>query len=749
MEIRVADHAGFCAGVKRAIRLALEAACRGEEVYTLGPLVHNRQVVEYLKDKGVKYVEGLGEINHGTVVFRSHGAGPGVYDQAKEKGLAIVDATCPFVKKVQEKVCSLAESGYKIIIAGDLTHPEVQGLVDWSRGHAVVIEDEGQLEDLKWDNKMAIIAQTTVREEFLNRLVERAKANDPEVAVYRTICQATRLRQKAAVELAGQVDLMLVIGGYNSSNTRKLAAACNETGTPTYHIEEAAELKKDWLDNIKITGVTAGASTPVWSIKEVIRIMSEFNNEEFKEENVEEEENEEKKEEEEEVGSGKIPEEPLEGEETEEPEEAVEEAAEEEAAEEEGEEVTAEVEEEEEVTEETYDREITPIEKGEIVKGKVVQVADDELLVDVGYKMDGIVPRSEVDVKSGESLKDTFQVDDEMDLYVLKVPVSDDDKLLLSKKRYDREKYWQDLEQAFNNQEVLTCQVSEVVKGGLIVDLGVRGFLPASLVDLRYVPDLQEFVGEDIQVKIIELNRAKNKVVVSRKAVLEEEMEQKKKETMETIEEGMVIKGIVRRLTDFGAFVDIGGIDGLVHISEISWQRIDHPSDVLNVGEEIEVKVLSINPEEDRISLSIKHAKPDPWTLVTSKFTPGEIVEGNVKCIVDFGVFVEIMPGVEGLVHISQLAEEHVTHPSEIVSEGEDIQVKILDINAEDKRISLSLKEARREEEGEKEVKEEKKKEETSKKVEEDESKGSGVTLGDVFGDLFDREEEEDKEEEE
>lgn len=467
--------------------------------------------------------------------------------------------------------------------------------------------------------------------------------------------------------------------------------------------------------------------------------MSEFNNEEFKEEEVNEEDSGKMEEEEEGIAP--------EGE-AQEDEEIKEETEEEVEAKEPEEEETAEVEEaeSEEVTEETYDREITPIEKGEIVKGKVVQVANDELLVDVGYKMDGIVPRSEVDVKSGESLKDEFQVDDELDLYVLKVPASDEDKLLLSKKRYDREKYWKDLEDSFNNQEILTCQVAEVVKGGLIVDLGVRGFLPASLADLRYVPDLQEFVGENIQVKIIELNRAKNKVVVSRKVVLEEEMEQKKQETMESIEEGMIIKGIVRRLTDFGAFVDIGGIDGLVHISEISWQRIDHPSDVLNVGDEIEVKILSINPEEDRISLSIKHAKPDPWTLVASEFRPGEIVEGNVKCIVDFGVFVEIMAGVEGLVHISQLAEEHVTHPSEIVSEGEDIKVKILDINAEDKRISLSLKEARREEESSKEVKEEKE-DKPEVKEEEEETKGSGVTLGDVFGDLFDREEEEEEEE--
>ena len=748
MDIKLAKHAGFCAGVERALNIALKIAGEGKSVYTLGPLVHNKQVVEYLKDRGIKFKDSLEDIIEGTVVIRSHGVGSDVLEKAKQKNIDIVDATCPFVKKVQEKISKLIEEGYRILIVGDPSHPEVKGLVGWSQGQALVIKDIDELEDFNWEGKIAVLAQTTLIEDFFNQVVEEIKKIKPQVLVNKTICKATGVRQKTAVDLAGKVELMIVIGGYNSSNTRKLAEICKKTGTPTYHIEEAAELKREWLENIKVTGVSAGASTPMWSIKEVIRRMSEYNNDNLKEEEeqVNEEPNEELNEETNEEPNDEEGVMEEEVEETPEVEEDVVDASkkEDETSEERKEDIP-----EQEMSQKDLEKDIVSLEKGDIVKGKVVQVTAEELLVDVGYKADGIIPRTEVNVKTGESLEEHFQVGDELDLFVLKVPATDDDKLLLSKKRYDREKQWKDLEKSFEEEEELTCEVIEVVKGGLIVDVGIRGFLPASLVDLRYVPDLQQFVGEKIGVKVIELNRSKNKAVVSRKKVLEEEMQEKKKETLADIEENMVIKGIVRRLTDFGAFVDIGGIDGLVHISEISWQRIDHPADVLNVGEEVEVKILSINIEEERISLSIKQAMPDPWSLISSRFNAGDLVEGKIKCIVDFGIFVEIMPGVEGLVHISQLAEDHVTHPSEIVEEGEDIKVKILDVNPEDKRISLSLKEARKELTEEKKDKVEGKKdsEQDTAVQDNDESRGPGVTLGDVFGDLFEKNKDEDEKE--
>ena len=743
MKIRFAEHAGFCTGVERALNKTFETADQGHKLFTLGPLVHNQQVVDELQKRGIKYVNELEEIEEGIVIFRSHGVPPEIVEEAERKKLKIIDATCPFVKKVQNKVSRLTQEGYKIIIVGDPEHPEVKGLVGWSRGQAVVVDDIQKVKKECQDKEIAVVSQTTLAEEYFDRVVEEIKKFHPGAQIHKTICKATDLRQKAAAELAKKVNLIIVIGGYNSSNTRKLAAVCEMTGTPTYHIEKAGDLKKGWLDNINVVGVTAGASTPIWSLKEVYSKMSEFmndNNEEkevFEEENLNEdkiegEAEEEVSEEKQEINSTQEePEETEEKIETEESPEVQQEAEEgEEAVEdsqEEPQEIAAQETEKSEdmLTSEEYTSSIPK--KGSVIKGKIIQVTESEMYVDLNLKNDGVVPRTEVNLKEGETLQDQFQVGDELDLYVLKVPSADEERVILSKKRYDREKLWNDLENAFETGEQMTAVVSEVVKGGLILDLGIRAFLPASLVDLRYVPDLQQFVGEEMKINVIELNRPKNKVVVSRKKVLEEEQQEIKKETLANIDQGEVIQGEVRRLTDFGAFVDIGGIDGLVHISEISWQRIDHPSAELEVGESVDVKVLSINPEEERISLSIKQARPDPWTVVNKNFNKGELVTGAIKCVVDFGVFVEIMPGVEGLVHISQLADEHVTHPSELVSEGQEITVKILDINSSDKRISLSLREANKDSE------EKTKPEVVHEKVDED-TRGSGFTMGEVLG---------------
>ncbi len=774
MKIRFAEHAGFCSGVKRALEDTLKAADGADRVFTLGPLVHNRQVVDELRRQGIEYVDELGEIQESTVIIRSHGVPPDIIEEAKKKNLIIIDATCPFVKRVQSIVSRLAEEGFRIIIVGDPEHPEVKGLEGWSRGHAVVVDDINQVEQMCQAEKIAVVSQTTLVEEYFEQVVEEIKKINPGAQIHKTICRATDVRQKAAAELAKNVDLMIVIGGHNSSNTRKLAAVCKTTGTPTYHIEKAEDLQKEWLENINVTGVTAGASTPIWSLKEVYCKMSEFMNDSSEEKEVlegeilkkdkiegeaEEEVSEEKQEmtSSQEEGEIKEEEETEEVPETQQEEEEAEEVSDAKQEEEETEEVPDAKQEEEETeeveetpaaaqdskqteTEETEKSEemLTSDEysssipqKGSVIKGKIIQVTESELYIDLNFKSDGVVPRTEVNLKEGESLTDQFQVGDELNLYVLKVPAADEDRVILSKKRFDRENLWKELERAFEEGEQMTGTVSEVVKGGLILDLGIRAFLPASLVDLKYVPDLQQFVGEEMKVNVIELNRSKNKVVVSRKKVLEEEQEEVKKETLANINSGDTIEGEVRRLTDFGAFVDIGGIDGLVHISEISWQRIDHPSAELEVGEKVDVKILSVKPEEERISLSIKQAKPDPWTLVSQKFNKGELVTGPIKCVVDFGVFVEIMPGVEGLVHISQLAEEHVAHPSELVSEGQDITVKILDINPSDKRISLSLREAK------KETEEKEKPPVVQEKVEEDiDTRGSGFTIGDQLGDF-------------
>lgn len=378
-------------------------------------------------------------------------------------------------------------------------------------------------------------------------------------------------------------------------------------------------------------------------------------------------------------------------------------------------------------TEETFSseegREYRP---GDIITGKVVLVEDEQVLFDIGYKSEAVLPRNEVFLEGETTLKEKYSEGEEVDLLVLKIE-QQDEKVIVSKKRLDRERRWKELEEAVESGLTMKGIVKEVVPAGIIIDLGcgIEGFMPGSLVDVRYIPDFQQFLGQEFSFNVIELNRDRDKVIVSRKQMLEKEMAKQRKETIENLKVGEIIAGTVKRLTDFGAFVDVGGIDGLVHISEVSWQRVGHPQDVLKVGEQVDVKVLEVIPERERISLSIRQAQPDPWFTAGKQFSAGDIIKGKVTRIVNFGAFIELIPGVEGLVHISQMADFHVKHPSEIIQEGEEIEAKILDISIENKRISLSIKKARPAPR------------DYSSHSPQGESENQNVTLGDVFGDLF------------
>lgn len=379
-----------------------------------------------------------------------------------------------------------------------------------------------------------------------------------------------------------------------------------------------------------------------------------------------------------------------------------------------------------------YDADVRIAQVGEQVIGKVARVTDDEVYVDIGAKSEAILPTGEVHLPEDKTLADLFTPEDDIEVTVFDIN-EQDGKVLVSHKRLAREKRMKELEEALEQDQVMQATVKQVVGAGMVIDLGngIEGFMPGSLVDTRYIPDFNEFKGNDINFKIIELDRDKGKLILSRKKIIEEETEKAKEETLNAIEVGSTIKGTVKRLTDFGAFVDIGGIDGLVHISELSWERVNHPSEVIKVGDEIEVKVLEVIPEKERISLSIRKTQPDPWTKAVEELESGEVLTGKVTRLVSFGAFVEIKPGVEGLAHISQLADFHVNHPSEVLAEGEEVEVKVIEIKAKSKRISLSVKEA-----GGVSV---------SQSVNVAGSAGSSengnVTLGDVFGDLFDKEE--------
>ncbi|HBT20517.1 MAG TPA: bifunctional 4-hydroxy-3-methylbut-2-enyl diphosphate reductase/30S ribosomal protein S1 [Peptococcaceae bacterium] len=751
MEIIIADYAGFCFGVKRAIELAEKTLqINKKPVYSLGPLIHNPQVVEKFEKMGLKNIEGIEDVSEGTLIIRSHGAVPEVFAEAEKKDLKLVDATCPFVKRAQRLVQDLKEKGYQVVVVGDKNHPEVIALVGWADNKAIVIKNEEEALKLPHYAKIGVVAQTTQREDNFYNVVGILRKKADDLLVYNTICHATRDRQEAARDLARRVDVVVVVGGRNSSNTRKLAEVCSGTGTVTYHIETAEELKSQWFINKRRVGVTAGASTPDWIIEEVVSKMMEFkDNLEEKIEEIEEEKQKTLQDQKESEGAVVEPAQTETGVEVPEAGSTDGGGENKQADEKEG------SSEENNMQVEAHLAEnLKNISRGDIVKGTVVQIKENEVLVDIGGKSEGIIPIHELSLKKVDDPNEVVNIGDEIEVQVLRVE-NEEGNPVLSKKRADRIRAWEMLEEAYNNGSEVEGTVIEVVKGGLLVDVGIRGFVPASLVEKGYVEDLTQYVGKTLRLKVIELDRSRNKIVLSRKAVLDEEFERMKQETWNSLEEGQVRKGIVRRITDFGAFVDLGGVDGLLHVSEISWGRVDHPSDVLKEGQEIDVKVLSINREEGKISLGLKQLQPNPWDTAEGRYPVGTIVEGKVLRIAPFGAFVEVEPGIEGLVHISQLAEEHVEKTEDVVSVGDKIPVKVLSVDSKAQRMSLSRRQALRDKErAAKKEKESSKKQESAKeeaKGREKENKvlsetdtletGEGISkIGEIVGDILKKE---------
>ena len=367
--------------------------------------------------------------------------------------------------------------------------------------------------------------------------------------------------------------------------------------------------------------------------------------------------------------------------------------------------------------------ELKQLSVGEEVTGKVVKIEDDQVLVDIGWKTDGIVPIKELSNFQIESVSEVVNMDDELTLKIKKIS---DDEVILSKQAIDIEKTWSDLEGKLESGEAFEATVKEIVKGGLVVDVGLRGFIPASLVEAHFIDDFSSYLDTELSLKVVELDRSKNRVILSHRAVVEEKNEQLKEERLANLEAGQVIEGKVARITDFGAFIDLGGIDGLVHISELAHEHVDHVSDVIKEGETLKVKILSVDLETERISLSVKAILPGPWANIDEKIKPGDVVKGTVKRLVNFGAFVEVLPRVEGLVHISQISTEHIGTPQEVLEVDQEIEAKVLDVNVEEKRISLSMRE----------LEVEKNKQEL-KSYEKDEDQG--FSISDVIGDQLDR----------
>lgn len=636
--IRVAESAGFCFGVKRAIEMAYEAIGVEPKLYSYGQLIHNKTVTDDLASKGLEIVESLDGLTEGTLLIRSHGVGKVLYDEAEAKGLKILDGTCPFVKKIHNIVHDKLAEGLGIIIVGDGTHPEVIGINGWCENAAVILEDEeaAKTKEIPEKEKYAVVVQTTFRQAKFDKILEILQNRGVNMEVHNTICSATEKRQTEAEELSKTVDKMIVIGGKNSSNTQKLVEICAKNCGNTVHIETICDLVLNNFGKDDKIGITAGASTPPAIIKEVVVTMSE----------------------------------------------ALENAVQNLGGSEEA------------TFEQMLEESLVTLHTGDVVKGTVIQVVNEEVSVNLGFKSDGIIARGEFSSDPTVIPSKTVQPGDEIEVFVVRVN-DGDGNVMLSRKRIEAQKGIEEIEAAYNDKAVVTGTVTNVVKGGLIAVVnGVNVFIPSSQVSNRFIEDLSVFNGQELEFNIIEVDRVKRRFIGGRKALVEQEIAAKRAALFETIQAGSRVNGTVSRLTDFGAFVDLGGVDGLIHISEMSWGRISNPKEVLKEGQEVEVFVLDVDKEKGKISLSLKDADKNPWKLAAEKYAVGSIVEGKVVRMVPFGAFVELEPGVDGLVHISQIANKHVVKPEDELKVGEIINVKVLEVNPEQKKISLSKRQA-------------------------------------------------------
>lgn len=668
MELIIAKHGGFCFGVKRAVEAALDAAKVGV-VYTLGPIIHNPSVVEVLAKQGVQVVHAVDEIaGHGTVVIRSHGVPPQMITQCQARGLHIIDATCPYVKRIHERVVQARQSGRHVYIIGEKKHPEVMGIAGWAGEGATVLLNSHEAENIPKTQYGLAVAQTTALRSNFEQTVAVLREKVADLEVFDSICQATARRQAEAREIAQKCDAVLVLGGKNSSNTRKLfEIACQHTSR-VFAIESAGEIPLAEFKPDDVVGIIAGASTPEWIIKEVVCRMSVLDMNEQVDEVMQE-------------GAAAAEQEAVA--QVDQPAEA------------------AESEESQQDADfmQSVEETLRVLRKGQVLTGKIVQITENEVCVNIGYKSDGFIPKNEFSDDMDVDLRTVVNVGDEIDVCVLKVN-DGEGNVLLSKKRVDSRKNWGTVMEMFKNNEYAEGVCKEVVKGGVIANiLGIRAFIPASQLSQNYVENMQQFVGQTLQLKIIEVDEGRKRVVASRRAVLAEQAEAKKKEAWEKLAVGETILGTVKRITDFGAFVDVGGIDGLLHVTNMSWGRVNHPSDVVKPGDEIEVLILALDPEKERVSLGRKQLLPKPWEVAEQKYPVGSIVEGTVARIVSFGAFIELEPGLDGLVHISQIARHRIDKVEDVLEVGQKIQAKVLDVNTADKRISLSIRETLPEEE--------------------------------------------------
>ena len=629
MKVILAKTAGFCFGVNRAVEMTYQLLGEGRKVATLGPLIHSPQVVQDLERRGAVTCDTVEQVPDGyEVVIRSHGVPREVYDKINTRSLAFHDATCPFVTKIHKIAAEAGENGALLLVAGDASHPEVQGIVGHTSGEVRIFANLEQLKrlapELEKQKSIYVVAQTTFNVQSWEICKEFLKNQCTNSKIFDTICNATWARQQEAEDLSQKCDHMVVIGGHHSSNTQKLLQVAARH-TKAINVETADELDKDWLNGARIVGVTAGASTPSSIIEEVLNCMSE------------------------------------------------------------------EIRDDMSFAEMLEASEAKPLYAGKIVKAKVISVSPTECVVGIdGSKHTGIVKLSEMSHDPNAKMEDLVKVDDELDLVVVKT--NDQEGVdTLSRVRFEAQKGMKDVSEAAENGTVMEGDVMEANKGGVVVNVkGVRVFVPRSQATMRRDEDYTKLVGQHVKLVITEC--AGRKIVGSINKVTAEENKAKREEFWQSVEVGKKYTGVVKSLTSYGAFVDIGGVDGLCHISELSWSNIKHPSEVVSVGDTIEVYVKSYDPENQKVSLGFKKEEDNPWEQLKNNYPIGSEFTAPVVSITKFGAFVRILPGVDGLVHISEISNERVNKVSDVLKVGDEVKVKLINVDFDRKRISLSMK---------------------------------------------------------
>ncbi len=635
MKVILAGSAGFCYGVERAVKLAEQVAAEKGGCVMLGSIVHNANVVRDLAAKGARQVTSAEEIRPGdTVLIRAHGERRETLERLAEMGVEQVNATCPNVMHIQALVAQADREGRTPVIIGEPQHPEVMGVASYSARSLIFEGVEAIREWLSQDPErrdipLSVVAQTTCIRSVWESSANFLKKQCTNVKLFDTICNATHKRQSEAAKIAAEVDAMVVVGDGKSANTKHLTELCRMHCAKVYQIETAADLRKEWFAGCRVAGLTAGASTPAGIIKEVNKTMSEeIKNTEAMEESFEE----------------------------------------------------------------MLEKSFKTLNTGDKVTGIVTAIGPTEVQVDLGTKQAGYIDIEELSADPNVKPEDVVKVGDEIELFVIRVN-DVDGYAKLSKKRLDAVKIWEDIAQYAEDKTTVEGKVTEENKGGIVVNVkGIRVFVPASQSGLPRGAELSEMIGKTVSLRITEVNRARRRVVGSIKAVSYEARAAAQAEIWNNIEVGKHYTGTVKSMTSYGVFVDIGGVDGMVHISELSWSRIKNPAEVVSVGDTLDVYVISFDPEKHKISLGVKDRSANPWDKFMETYKVGDVANVRIVKLMTFGAFAEIVPGVDGLIHISQIADRRIEKPGDVLSEGQMVDAKITAVDEEKQKISLSIR---------------------------------------------------------